>query len=196
MMPIVRVAVVLVFAGTTAWAEPPGATAPIDKPMEVHLRPPKRESTATLLTLAGIAVPFALTYLTYEPNTDNPVYAPIGGITGLLLPAAGHWYAGRIGTYGMLIRLGGLTAAMLGLSYIDDADRCDRGEQVPDGCFASNRVVGRVAVALGIATWAGSWVYDVFSARREVRRYNRRTTVQIVPMIAHDTRGLAIGGAF
>lgn len=191
-----RSIILLVFAATTAWAEPPGATTPIDKPMEVHVRPPKRESTATALTLAGIVTPLVLTYLTYEPNTDNPMYAPIGGITGLVLPALGHWYSGRVGTYGMLMRLGGLTLAVVGLQYLDDADRCARGEQVPDGCFANDRSVGRVSVALGLATWAGSWVYDVVSARREVRRYNRRTTVQIMPMLARDTTGLAIGGAF
>jgi len=191
-----RVALLFVFAGTTAWAEPPGATEPIDKPMVVHVRPPKHESTATVLTLAGIATPFVLTYLTYEPDTDNPMYAPIGGLTGLVLPAIGHWYSGRVGTYGMLMRLGGLMSAVIGLQYLDDADRCARGEQVADGCFASDRTVGRVAIGLGLATWAGSWVYDVLSARREVRRYNRRTTVQIMPMLARDTTGVAIGGAF
>ncbi len=191
-----KVAFMLLFAGTTAWAEPPGATAPIDKPMEVHIRPPKHESTATLLTLAGIAIPFALTYLTYEPNTDNPMYAPIGGITGLVLPAMGHWYSGRVGTYGMLLRLGGLMSAMVGFSYLDDADRCARGEQVTDGCHASDRRDGRIAIGLGLATWASSWVYDVFSARREVRRFNRRTTVHILPMLARETTGVALGGAF
>ncbi len=179
-----------------ASAAPPGETAPVDKPMVVHLKPAKRASTATALTLVGIATPFLLTYLTYEPNTDNPMYAPIGGITGLVLPAMGHWYTGRVGTYGMLIRLGGLVIAGVGLSYLDDADRCDRGEQVTDGCQANARTIGRVSLGLGLATWASSWVYDVISARREVRRYNQRTTVQIMPMLAHDTTGVTIGGAF
>jgi hypothetical protein len=191
----VKIAVLaIVLAGSSAWAGPPSATAPIE-PMEVQLRPPKHESTATVLTLAGIAAPFVLTYLTYEPDTDNPMYAPIGGITGMLLPAIGHWYVGRVGTYGMLMRLGGLTSAVVGLQYLDDADRCARGEEVPDGCFKSDRTVGRVTVALGIAAWAGSWVYDVFSARREVRRYNRRNTVHLVPMLG-TTTGVAIGGGF
>ena len=166
------------------------------QPMTAHLRQPKHESTATVLTLAGIAAPFVLTYLTYEPNTDNPMYAPIGGITGLVLPAMGHWYTGRIGTYGMLLRLGGLTSALIGLSYLDDADRCSRGEQVSDGCAPSDRTTGRVAIALGLATWASSWVYDLASARREVRRYNRRTTVQIMPILAPTTSGVALSGAF
>jgi len=186
----------LLFAAGTASGGPPGAAPPNDRPMEVHLRPPKRESTATVLTLAGIAIPFALTYLTYEPNTDNPMYAPIGGLTGLVLPAMGHWYVGRVGTYGMLMRLGGLMFAMVGLSYVDDADRCARGERVPDGCFANNRTVGHVSIGLGLATWVGSWVYDVMSARREVRGFNRRTTVQIMPMFKRDTTGIALGGAF
>ena len=186
----------LLLAATTAWADAPGATPTMDRPMTVHIRPPKHESTATVLTLAGIAAPFVLTYLTYERNTDNPMYAPIGGITGLVLPAMGHWYAGRVGTYGMLLRLGGLMSAVVGLSYLDDADRCDRGEQVSDGCAPSNRTTGRVAIAIGLATWASSWVYDVVSARREVRRYNRRTTVQIMPILAPNTSGVAIGGAF
>ncbi len=180
--------------GGTASAAPPSETAPVE-PIVVHIRPAKHESTATALTVAGIALPFALTYLTYEPDTDNPMYAPIGGITGLILPAAGHWYAGRVGTYGMLMRLGGLTVAMVGLQYLDDAKRCDRGEQVPDGCFASDRTVGRVTLGVGLATWAGSWVYDIMSARREVRRHNQRTTVQLVPMVG-PTTGVSLGGAF
>jgi hypothetical protein len=85
----------LMFAATTASADSPGATPTVDRPMTVQLRPPKRESTATVLTLAGIAAPFVLAYPTYERSTDNPMYAPLGGITGLVLPAMGHWYAGR-----------------------------------------------------------------------------------------------------
>ncbi len=191
-----KAVLVLVLAGSTAWANPPNATPPIDQPMVVHVRSQKHESTATLLTLAGIAIPFVLTYLTYEPNTDNPVYAPIGGLTGLALPAMGHWYSGRVGTYGMLLRLGGLMSAMVGLSYLDDADRCARGEQVTDGCHANDRSTGRIAIGIGLATWASSWVYDVLSARREVRRFNRRTTVHIMPIFARETTGVSLGGSF
>ena len=186
----------LVLAGTaTASAAPPSETAPRED-MVVHVEPQKSETTATLLTAAGIAVPIALTYLTYEPDTDAPMYAVIGGTTGLLLPSIGHWYSGRFGTYGLVMRLTGLMFTMVGLDYLDDADRCDRGEQVTDGCDPDNRAIGRVSLGLGIATWAGSWVYDVLSARREVRRYNERTTVRLTPLLARDATGVSISGAF
>jgi hypothetical protein len=191
----VKSLLVLVLLAGTAAAAPPSETATVE-PMVVHIKPAKRESTATVLTIAGIAAPFALTYLTYEKDTDNPMYAPIGMMTGIVLPAAGHWYTRRIGGYGMLVRLGAFMVGMVGLQYLDDADRCDRGEPVADGCFASDRTVGHVSLGVGAAMWAGSWVYDVWSARREVRRYNRRTTVQIMPMVSRDATGVTIGGAF
>lgn len=189
-------AVVLVAVSTSiASAEPPSESAPI-APMEVQVRPPKSETTATALTLAGIALPFAATYMMYEPHTDNPVWAPYGLILGLTLPAAGHWYSGRIGGYGMLIRLGAFTTAMVGYSFVDDAKRCARGEQVPDGCQAGDREIGYAAIGIGIAAWASSWVYDVMSARREVRRHNERAKVQLVPMVVRGASGVAVGGSF
>jgi len=54
----------LMFTATAAWADPPGALPTMYQPMTAHLRQPKHESTATVLTLAGIAAPFVLTYLT------------------------------------------------------------------------------------------------------------------------------------
>jgi hypothetical protein len=182
----------IVIAGGVAHASPPGETPPL----ESVVYDAKSETTATVLTLAGIATPFALTYLLYEPDTDNPMYASVGMMTGLFMPAIGHWYTRRVGTYGILMRFGALVAFGVGVQYLDDADRCARGEQVPDGCFASDRAMGRASVGLGLATWAGSWVYDVWSARREVRRRNARKTIQILPMAAQGTTGFAIGGAF
>jgi len=154
----------------------------------------KSESTATMLTLAGVATPFLLTALTYEPDTDNPMYVAVGFMSGLVLPAAGHWYTRRIGTYGILMRFGALVVFGTGLSYLDDADRCARGEPVTDGCHRSDRTVGKITMGAGIAAWVGSWAYDVMSARLEVRRYNERRRLLFMPLTAQHTLGIAIGG--
>jgi len=184
--------IVIVASAGYAQASPPGQTEAF-QPIIVD---EKSETTATVLTVAGIAAPIALTALLYEENTDNPVAIPYGVMTGMFLPAIGHWYTRKVGTYGMLMRFGALVSFGVGVQFLDDADKCDRGIEVEGGCLGGERGVGRVAIGLGIATWAGSWGYDIWSARREVRRRNARKTLHLLPITTQHTTGVALGGTF
>ncbi len=194
-----RLAVVATITALSAVASaaPPGE-APHGEPppTETRVLGGKSENVATALTIAGIAAPFALGALTYEPNTDFPIYAPIVAIGSLFGPALGHLYSNRIGTYGIAMRLGALTVGMVGWQYVDDANKCARGEEPADGCIDGSRPVGKVLIGVGLAAWAGSWVYDLYSARREVRRYNERRTVQVFPTASSTGAGFALGGTF
>ena len=191
-MKLILTLIVIVASAGYAQATPPGQTEAFH-PIVVD---EKSETTATVLTVAGIATPVALTALLYEPDTDNPMYLPVGLMTGLFMPAIGHWYTRKVGTYGMLIRLGGFTMLGVGLGYLADANNCDRGIEVEDGCLGNERGIGRVALGLGAATWAGSWVYDIWSARREVRHWNSRKTLHLLPITTQHTTGVALGGTF
>jgi hypothetical protein len=156
----------------------------------------KSEDVATALTVAGIVVPAALFANGFRPGVeagDGQFMLGIVGMIGMIPgPAAGHWYTGHVGTYGMLARFGGYVFMIAGASMIEEANRCARGEQVSDGCEGADRNVGRVMVGAGIFAVAGSWAYDIL----EVRRQARASRVQIVPVIAPGSAGLVLGGSF
>ena len=186
------VAVTVVANLAVAHAQAPGEHAP---PTEITLHK-KDPNKATLLTGLGIAVPAALLTLGVTSDIDEGGVAGMGFALGWFLPAAGHWYAGRIGTYGMLGRMGGVVFFMAGVSEIDDAKKCARGIEVTDGCDGVSRGVGRAAIGLGVSLYVGSLVYDFVSSRREVREYNSHHKIQVMPLITGSSTGFALGGAF
>lgn len=124
-------------------------------------------------------------------DIDEGGFAAMGITLGWFMPAAGHWYAGRIGTYGILARLGGVSLFMAGVSEIDDAKKCARGIEVTDGCDGVSRGAGRAMIGIGSALYIGSLVYDFMSSRREVREYNWHHRIQVLP----TTNGVAVAGA-
>jgi hypothetical protein len=172
-------------------AQAPGESPPTE--ITVHRKDPNK---ATMLTGLGIAVPAAILTLGVTTDIDEGGTAGVGFMLGWIMPAAGHWYAGRVGTYGIVARLGGISLFMAGLSEIDDAKQCARGIEVSDGCDGVSRGVGRAGVALGAGLYVGSLVYDVVSSRGEVRESNARHRVQVAPLMMKGSTGLALSGAF
>lgn len=189
------VGVILVANLAVAHAEAPGETVAVTTTEVTHHR--KDPNKATLLTGLGIAVPAAILTLGLTTDIDEGGTAGMGLVFGWIAPAAGHWYAGRVGTYGLLARMGGVTFFGAGLSEIDDAKKCARGIEVPDGCDGVSRGVGRAMVGIGATLYVGSLVYDFVASRREVREHNRRhTTVEVAPLLTRNSTGLALAGTF
>lgn len=188
------VGVLMVANVAVAHAQAPGETSTVTSTaFTFHKKDPNK---ATLLTGLGIAVPAAILTLGLTTDVDEGGTAGMGFALGWIMPAAGHWYAGRVGTYGILARLGGISFFMAGISEIDDAKKCARGIEVYDGCDGVSRGAGRALVGVGATLYIGSLVYDFVSSRREVHEYNRRHAVQLAPFTTQGSTGLAVTGAF
>lgn len=192
-MRALLVGVMVVATTALAHAQAPGEAASVPTELTLHTKDPNK---ATLLTGLGIAVPIAMVTYGVTTDIDEGGLAAMGITLGWFAPAAGHWYAGRVGTYGFLARMGGVVFFMTGVSELDDAKKCARGIEVTDGCDGVSRGVGRAAIGLGVSLYAGSLVYDFMSSRREVRDYNSHHKIQVMPMMTGSSTGLAVGGAF
>ena len=187
------VAAIVLATIDVAHAQAPGETL-TSKEVTVRRRDPNK---ATLLTGLGIAAPAAMVTLGLTTDIDEGGFAAMGFTLGWITPAAGHWYAGRVGTYGMLGRMGGVVFFMTGVEEISDAKKCARGIEVTDGCDGVSRGAGRAFIGLGLSLYAGSLIYDFVTSRREVHQYNRRhTLLQVAPIVTHGSTGFAVGGAF
>jgi hypothetical protein len=129
----------------------------------------KSESTATLLSLAGTAVPITLGIILANSGDD-------GGASSLGLalvsygiyfgPATGYWYAGNSGAgwKGTAVRLG-ISLATVGITAaICSADNCG----FDDDSFTVAGIVSLVAI--GAITY--SMIHDIAGADNQVRRYN------------------------
>jgi hypothetical protein len=132
----------------------------------------KSEDTATLLSLAGTAVPITLGILLANSDDD-------GGASSLGLalvsygvyfgPATGYWYAGASGAglKGTAVRLG-ISVATVGITAaICSGDACNIfGED--DGATTAAGIVSLVAI--GAFTY--SMIRDIAGADNQVRRHN------------------------
>jgi hypothetical protein len=159
---------------------PPGMTAP--SPTEDDHKDP---ATATLLAVAGTLVPAALVGLTLRDRDshDNGGFAILAAGTLLFLPSAGHWYAGRFFTPGMITRGAGLTVSALSIGLL----------------IASEGNSGANLFWAGAITTAAGVVIDIATAGHEAERYNdsHRTHLKPVAMKFHGGGyGVGVGGSF
>lgn len=193
-MRAVLACLVLIGMVSFAHAQAPGESAPpVPKEIILHKRDPNK---ATLLTGLGIAVPAALFAYGVTHESDDLSAISMGFMLSMFMPAAGHWYANRVGTYGFLARFGGFSFLMDGLIEIDDAKKCARGIDVIDGCDGVSLDEGRARVGVGISLYAGALIYDLVTSRREVREYNSHYKIQVMPTLSQSSSGIAVGGAF
>ena len=162
---------------------PPGMTEPT-KPtvVEDELNP----STATLLAVAGSLAPVALVGLAARGSSGN---GDAGGLfvlaagTVLFLPSAGHWYAGRFFTPGMITRAAGITVAGLGIGLL-----------VASEGYSGENLFWAGAITTGVGV-----VIDIATAGHEAERYNEshRTRMKPVALKFHGGGyGVGLGGSF
>lgn len=185
-------AATLVSLGALAHAQP---SAPSERvaPSTPQAKSPK---AAVGLSVLGTVVPLLMIGTAVglgdgTPEGHMPLY--LAGMTGTFIgPSIGHWYAGEVGTAGLLGR--GLGAGLIGVGAAMSLNCLGS----PDASCEPDRA-GEVIAVAGIALYAGSTIYDIATAGRAAKRWNL-AHVQVAPTLVggagHSTLGLGISGRF
>ena len=153
---------------------------------------PKDRGTAFALSAGGTALSAVLVMA--GANSGNAPLVGAGLVGSLIAPSAGHIYAGKLGTPGLLLRLvsGGVAIAGLqeGLKCFGQSSPCDHDP----------RLAGELLVAAGIGYASGA-LLDIATAGRAVDDYNQRLQLRITPAVIPTASsgpavGLGITGSF
>lgn len=186
-------------ASSTVLAEPPGLTSPtpMAQPTEPRTFGQKSETLATGLTLAGIVGPMVLfgSALADIENDDGGATVMTGFLT-VGGPAIGHWYSNHVGTYGMIARLVAMGFVGSGYSEYATIKGCKAGTVASYFCGDLSVENARLKATVGFAIYTGSWIYDLVTSRREVRRYNAARTFTVAPTLIPGGAGAAVAGTF
>ena len=186
-------AVFLVAIAGTAAAQPgvmpPTAAAPAPPPGEQL-----SESTALALSLGGTVASWGMVVASAEMGSGThgrQAIGTIGGFGAYLAPGFGHWYARKIFTRGLGLRLLGTGVVFAGALVA--FSECP--------LFSSNdcheSVIGPGLAIAGSALFVGGTIDDIAGAPGAVRNYNQRFhDVAIVPVIRGDSSGVMIAGRF
>jgi hypothetical protein len=154
----------------------------------------KSESLATTLSIAGSVVGPALIIGASSccdgPSATTPYYRAFmpmmgAGVAAMVFgPSLGDWYAGKLWTHGLELRLAGGTALALGAAtFVGSALGSNDGGALVGGSLA---LAGGAAIIVGTA-------YDVWGAHDAAREHNRsHHRIAVVPA----SRGLAVVGTF
>jgi hypothetical protein len=143
--------------------------------------PQKSEATATLLALAGTAVPIGGFLASIELGSGTGMLLSLGG--AMFLPSAGHWYAGKLTTGGLTLRVAGGVLAGASLAILSGED----GEGS-----------GLLPVFwVGVATMGVGALFDIARVSSEVERWNR-THAELRPAVVKmgDGYGVGLAGRF
>jgi hypothetical protein len=169
----ITLAIALVLLANVAAAEP---------------RPsPKSRKLAAALSLAGSVAPYVL----FAPaaGSEHPSRAAtdlawMGGAMLVVMPSAGHWYAGEVWSTGLAVRIAG--AAMIGASLWE----IHRDHGSPSPLDAVPIAAGGLLVLVGQAV-------DVGTSEPAVDRWNR-AHVDVMPMLmpVGDGYGAGVVGRF
>jgi len=188
----VVVALVLTTA-STAMAQP-AMTQPAPQGEEVS------EGSALAWSLGGTVASYAAIG---AGVTLHSGFGTVGLIGALVAPSFGHWYAGKYVTRGMLGRGLGIVTFIVGA--LADSEGCSlfysgHGDPEPADCGDDFRTVkGTALMIAGIALFVGGTVDDIVTAPRRARRHNeklRALSVSVMPVVRHDSGGLALVGRF
>ncbi|HEY5925925.1 MAG TPA: hypothetical protein VIV11_29760 [Kofleriaceae bacterium] len=160
---------------------PPSLTPSLEASPPQPLRRPKDRGTAILASLGGTVAPL-LIMMSIGGSTEPEKPIVLFGVAAVLLPSAGHWYAGKFFTTGMGIRLAGGLVATAGIAALAGDD---------DGTVsAAPALLGLAAVGVGV-------VWDLATAPSAVDAWNRKhATVTAAPMKVGSGYGVGLAGGF
>ena len=149
--------------------------------------PPELKSEDVALGLSlGITT---LSWGALFAGTKSPAASTIGLVGIMVGPTTGHWYSGRIVTWGLGLRVVGAVAATVGLIQALEHGDCH------DAC--GSEPAGVILIPIGLLAFAGGTISDILTARGAAREYNERhQSVAIVPMVYGGTAGLGLVGRF
>lgn len=119
----------------------------------------------------------AIVYASFDSGTENPPrllkvplhnwgtgIADFGALASGFAPSFGEWYSHKFLTAGLGLRLAGAAVAGLGTVHICGVDANEYG------CQAHNN---NGLIVLGAIMYGGGVIYDIATAKREARHYNR-----------------------
>jgi len=147
-------------------------------PPQRPLRAPKQRGTAYLASLAGTLTPIVLVSMVGDSSEPQNLVL-MAGVSAMLLPSAGHWYAGKFFTAGMGIRLVSGTVATLSLLVLAESD------EVPENVEAAFWIG-----ALGLGVGA---IYDIATAGSAVDDWNRKNATAVAPAVMKIGTGYGVG---
>jgi len=180
------------------------ALQPLAQPAEPsHDDAPKSAGVATALAIGGTLIGPALvaTALAEGDRYDSPLHAAftpmmaIGGVSMVLGPSLGNWYAGKAGSTGLALRLGGAATSAIGVAMMANGFGLFGGGN--DNEFGAGLMIG----AAGLGMVATGAVLDIISAPSAAADHNRRhTSLALAPIVSHAAgakqTGLAVVGSF
>ncbi len=182
------VAVVVLTASGTAWAQPaltpPSSVGPVSptSPPAARRSGGKHASTAVAISLGATLGSLAVIGLSVDSGSAT---LPTIGVIGLYFaPSTGQWYAGRSGGLGLIARgVSGLVMVgsafhMIGETHAD----------VPSGQRGAE-----VMFWVGAGMWVGSTIYDHVAAGRAAQSWNRRHGVTLTPTVVSTGAARAPG---
>lgn len=200
--PVLVIAAILVATGASS-AQPAPSAPPVApgaqpsafgppsqlEPPPPPVRPPSEpaggrqlsETTALGLSLGGTLAGWTILYLGMQ--ADSGTAAGIGLLGTLLGPNAGHWYGGAAVTRGTGLRLLGGATAIYGFM---------RAAFCEDSCNDTDEYL----MIGGALLYLGATVDDIITAPRRVRRHNKELELELAPMVAPRSAGIAVGGRF
>jgi len=192
---VVIVVVLLAFAARAASAQAPGQVA------AQPARPAASASRKSPAAAIGMSLGVYLVGAAIPPAGVPAAVVSLG--LQMVGPSLGHFYAGRVWTTGLGLRLGGLATAAIGVAlYVQNRTPCS--DWVCVG-FSPSNGVGSLGVAMLLVGATGILVgaiHDIATAGRDARDYNRRhgldVTVAPAPIRAANSTapGLALVGRF
>lgn len=153
---------------------------------------PKDRGTAFALSAGGTALSAVLVIA--GANSGNAPLVGAGLVGSLIAPSAGHIYAGKLGTPGLVLRV---VSAGVAVAGVNEALKCF-GET--GSCDHDPEWAGELLVLAGIG-YASGILLDIATAGRAVDDYNQRLQLRVTPAViptASSGRavGLGITGSF
>lgn len=199
---VLALVVALVVGTTPAHAQPGLApVAPVSSPVPKTLgMRGKRPSSAIVLSATATMFTTAMLFSMSEATL-------VGMVGALFAPSVGHWYAGASNGRGILLRSAAMTLTTIGaLRAFGTQGRDCLGAPSDEVCRQWEEEWERedrntaILIFGGLSVLAASSIYDIATAGRSARQWNREhgftVTPTLVPAAGGHTPGLVLGGRF
>jgi hypothetical protein len=188
LLPLLLASLLITTTAGTAFADGPPSEASSQPSPEKKKRP----TTARNLAIGGALVGPALVGVAAASGAAHndaamQVALAASGVAFVLAPSAGHWYAGKTFSTGLVLRLAGAGAAVVGFGI---AAPC-----LPEECFKNEGEIGGTILLAGAALIVAGTVWDLVTADDEARSWNDRhgLDLQLAPTLVSTGRGTAPG---
>ena len=150
------------------------------------------EEVALGLSVGGTVASYAA--IIAGVTLDQPGLTSAGAVGAVFAPTAGHWYAHKVVSRGLVLRATGLAVAVGGFLAFS-GDRCFCTTQVNDDRDQGDWGSVGLSAVLGAGLFVAGTVDDIAQAKTAARKYNEKQ-VMIVPTTNTHGGGLALVGTF